>query len=121
MKRIWTIVGVADVAGSFHWYQSLLGQPHTAPAHDYFGQIGDADGTVLLGRHKWGARSRSADTLIRYRPAWSPDSAYLAYSLDSSSTVEFYRFRDGAKVRVSVGGILKPQVPSNLAWIVLSE
>lgn len=55
MKRIWTIVGVADVAGSFHWYQSLLGQPHTSPAHDYFGQIRDADGTVLLCLHQWGA------------------------------------------------------------------
>jgi catechol 2,3-dioxygenase-like lactoylglutathione lyase family enzyme len=55
MKRIWTIIGVADVPRSFGWYQSLLGLPETAPAHDYFGQILDADGTVLLCLHEWGA------------------------------------------------------------------
>jgi len=36
MKRTWTIIGVADVSQSFKWYQSLLGLPETAPAHDYF-------------------------------------------------------------------------------------
>ena len=55
MKRMWTIIGVANVAGSFKWYQSLFGQPETPPAHDYFGQILDSDGTVLLCLHKWGA------------------------------------------------------------------
>jgi len=55
MKRIWTIIGVADVARSFKWYQSLLGLPETAPSHDYFGQIIDTDGTVLLCLHAWGA------------------------------------------------------------------
>ncbi|MGH6877689.1 MAG: VOC family protein [Rhizomicrobium sp.] len=55
MKRIWTIIGVVDVAGSFKWYQSLLGLPATAPAHDDFGQIVDSDGTVLLCVHEWGA------------------------------------------------------------------
>ena len=55
MKRLWTIIGVSDVAGSFKWYQSLLGLPETAPAHEYFGQIVDADGTVLLCLHEWGA------------------------------------------------------------------
>jgi len=39
MKRIWTIIGVADVPGSFRWYQSLLGLQQTAPVHNYFGQI----------------------------------------------------------------------------------
>jgi hypothetical protein len=34
MKRTWTIIGVGDVPGSFKWYQSLLGLPATAPAHD---------------------------------------------------------------------------------------
>jgi catechol 2,3-dioxygenase-like lactoylglutathione lyase family enzyme len=48
MKRTWTIIGVADVPQSFEWYQSLLGLPETDPAHDYFGQIVDSDGTVLL-------------------------------------------------------------------------
>ncbi|HEY5850120.1 MAG TPA: VOC family protein [Lysobacter sp.] len=55
MKRTWTIIGVADVARSFAWYQSLFGQPATRPAHDYFGQILDSDGTVLLCLHRWGA------------------------------------------------------------------
>jgi catechol 2,3-dioxygenase-like lactoylglutathione lyase family enzyme len=55
MKRTWTIIGVSDVAGSFRWYQSLLCLPETAPAHDYFGQILDSDGTVLLCLHAWGA------------------------------------------------------------------
>jgi len=54
MKRTWTIIGVADVARSFRWYQSLFGQAETHPAHDYFGQILDTDGTVLLCLHRWG-------------------------------------------------------------------
>ena len=54
MKRTWTIIGVADVTRSFNWYQSLFGQPESAPAHDYFGQILDTDGTVLLCLHRWG-------------------------------------------------------------------
>jgi catechol 2,3-dioxygenase-like lactoylglutathione lyase family enzyme len=55
MRRTWTIIGVSDVPGSFKWYQSLLGLPETAPAHDHFGQILDSDGTVLLCLHEWGA------------------------------------------------------------------
>jgi catechol 2,3-dioxygenase-like lactoylglutathione lyase family enzyme len=55
MKRTWTIIGVADVGSSFRWYQSLFGQAETSPAHDYFGQIIDSDGTVLLCLHEWGA------------------------------------------------------------------
>jgi hypothetical protein len=43
------------VHASFNWYQSLLGLPQTAPAHDDFGQILDSDGTVLLCLHEWGA------------------------------------------------------------------
>jgi catechol 2,3-dioxygenase-like lactoylglutathione lyase family enzyme len=54
MKRTWVIVGVADVPGSVAWYQALLGQPQSAPAHDYFGQVLDTDGTVLLCLHQWG-------------------------------------------------------------------
>ena len=54
MKRIWTIIGVANVPRSVRWYQTLFGQPATAPAHDYFGQILDSDGTVLLCLHRWG-------------------------------------------------------------------
>jgi catechol 2,3-dioxygenase-like lactoylglutathione lyase family enzyme len=55
MKRTWTIIGVTDVARSFEWYQSLFGQPLTRPALDYFGQLCDSDGTVLLCLHQWGA------------------------------------------------------------------
>jgi catechol 2,3-dioxygenase-like lactoylglutathione lyase family enzyme len=55
MKRTWTIIGVRDVRGSFRWYQSLFGQPETPPDHDYFAQVLDTDGTVLLCLHQWGA------------------------------------------------------------------
>ena len=55
MKRTWTIIGVSDVPGSFKWYQSLFGQRKTPPGHDYFGQILDTDGTVLVCLHQWGA------------------------------------------------------------------
>ena len=55
MKRTWTIIGLSDVHSSFKWYQSLFGQPETAPGHDYFGQIVDTDGTILLCLHQWGA------------------------------------------------------------------
>ena len=50
MNRTWTIIWVVDVPGSFKWYQALFGQPATLPAHDYFGQILDSDGTVLVCR-----------------------------------------------------------------------
>lgn len=62
MKRIWTIVGVRDVPRSCTWYQSLLGLPLAAPAHDYFGQIVDSDGTVLLCLHQWGAHDHPSLT-----------------------------------------------------------
>ena len=67
MKRIWTIIGVSDVPSSFKFYQSLFGQPETAPAHDYFGQILDTDGTVLLCLHGWGEHDHPTLT--------SPDTA----------------------------------------------
>jgi catechol 2,3-dioxygenase-like lactoylglutathione lyase family enzyme len=54
VKRTWTIIGVSDVPSSFKWYQALFGQQETLPGHDYFGQILDSDGTVLLCLHKWG-------------------------------------------------------------------
>ena len=67
MKRTWTIIGVADVHASFMWYQSLLGLPQSTPAHHYFGQILDSDGTVLLCLHAWGAHEHPSLT--------SPDRA----------------------------------------------
>jgi catechol 2,3-dioxygenase-like lactoylglutathione lyase family enzyme len=54
MKRTWTIIGVRDVPASFKWYQSLFGQPAGRLGHQDFGQILDADGTVLLCLHQWG-------------------------------------------------------------------
>ena len=65
MKRLWTIIGVADVPRSLAWYQSLLGLPQAAPAHDYFGQIVDVDGTVLLCLHQWGAHEHPSLTSPR--------------------------------------------------------
>ena len=48
---------VERLSGAFRWkwYQSLFDQPETFPAHDYFGQILDTDGTVLVCLHQWGA------------------------------------------------------------------
>ena len=65
MKRTWTIIGVMDVSASFNWDQSLFGQSETAPGHEYWGQILDTDGTVLLCLHQWGAEE--------HPPLMSPD------------------------------------------------
>jgi len=65
MKRTWTIIGVADVHQSLTWYQSLLGLPEMAPAHDDFGQVLDADGTILLCLHAWGAHGHPSLTSAR--------------------------------------------------------
>jgi catechol 2,3-dioxygenase-like lactoylglutathione lyase family enzyme len=67
MRRTWTIIAVRDVRASFRWYQSLLGLPATEPAHDYFGQILDSDGTVLICLHAWGAHD--------HPPLTSPEHA----------------------------------------------
>ena len=67
MRRLWTIIGVEDVHASFAWYQTLFGAVRTAPAHDDFGQLLDADGTVLLCLHAWGAHD--------HPPLTSPDRA----------------------------------------------
>src|SRR5262245_19197295 len=55
MKRIWTVIDVKDVPASFKWYQRLFGLQETQRGHDYWGQIIDTDGTVLVCLHKWGA------------------------------------------------------------------
>ena len=81
MKRTWTIIGVRDVAASFAWYQSLLGLPASTPAHDHFGQILDADGTVLLCLHAWGAHEHPSLA--------SPDTAQPGNGL-----LLFYRVDD---------------------------
>src|SRR5262249_28281741 len=75
MRCLWTIIGVADVARSFAWYQTLLGLPESAPAHDYFGQILNADDTVLLCLHQWGAHGHPPLT----RPAPPPGNGLLLF------------------------------------------
>lgn len=67
MNRTWTIVAVANVSASLSWYQSLLCLPQGSPAHDYFGQVLDRDGTVLLCLHAWGEHDHPS--------LFSPDSA----------------------------------------------
>ena len=84
MKRTWTIIGVADVAHSLAWYQSLFGQPATRPAHDYFGQILDTDGTVLLCLHQWAAHE--------HPPLMSPDR-----SQPGNGLLLFFRVDDFAE------------------------
>jgi hypothetical protein len=84
MKRTWTIIGVGDVPGSFKWYQALFDQPATLPAHDYFGQILDSDGTVLLCLHEWGVFSDedAAAQLSILRAITSSDLHNLVFRAD---------------------------------------
>jgi catechol 2,3-dioxygenase-like lactoylglutathione lyase family enzyme len=76
MKRAWTIIGVTDVRQSCAWYQSLFGQAHRPPAHDYFGQIVDADGTVLVCLHQWGAHEHPS---LMSPAAASPGNGLLLF------------------------------------------
>jgi catechol 2,3-dioxygenase-like lactoylglutathione lyase family enzyme len=84
MKRTWTIIGVTDVPASFKWYQALLGLPTTTPAHHYFGQILDSDGTVLLCLHEWGTHEHPSLT--------SPD-----YAKPGNGLLLFFRVDDFAE------------------------
>jgi catechol 2,3-dioxygenase-like lactoylglutathione lyase family enzyme len=85
MKRTWTIIGVRDVPVSFKWYQSLFGQSETSPGHDHFGQILDADGTVLLCLHRWGAHEHP--TLIDVDHAPPGNGLLLFFRVDDFETV----------------------------------
>jgi catechol 2,3-dioxygenase-like lactoylglutathione lyase family enzyme len=85
MKRTWTIIGVEDVAASCRWYQSLLGLPDLAPAHDYFGQIQDDDGTVLLCLHSWGAHEHP--TLVSAAHARPGNGLLLFFRVDDFDSV----------------------------------
>ncbi|HEX4243492.1 MAG TPA: VOC family protein [Steroidobacteraceae bacterium] len=76
MKRTWTIIGVHDVPRSFEWYQSLFGQPAAAPGHDYWGQILDEDGTVLVCLHEWGAHEHPS---LSSAEAASPGNGLLLF------------------------------------------
>lgn len=80
MKRLWTIIGVRDVPASFRWYQSLFGQPATAPGHDYWGQLLDSDGTVLLCLHEWG--SHEHPSLISADQALPGNGILLFFRVD---------------------------------------
>ena len=71
MRRTWTIIGVKDVAASFRWYQTLLGLPESQPAHSYFGQILDDDGTVLLCLHGWGEHEHPSLTSADRADPWN--------------------------------------------------
>jgi catechol 2,3-dioxygenase-like lactoylglutathione lyase family enzyme len=84
MKRIWTIIGVNDVAGSFRWYQSLFGQPATGPSHDYWGQILDTDGTVLLCLHEWSAHDHPS--LMNPDEARAGNGLLLFFRVDDFDT-----------------------------------
>jgi hypothetical protein len=97
VKRTWTIIGVGDVPGSFKWYQSLLGQPETAPAHDDFGQILDVDGTVLLCLHEWGAHEHPS--------LMSPDHAKPGNGL-----ILFFRVDDSTSRSKRPRGSLRPRI-----------
>ena len=80
MKRTWTIIGVADVARSFSWYQTLFGQPATAPAHDDFGQIVDAMAGVAAE-----AEYVSDDLLLLHRAVFVGGSVLDVYAEDAKS------------------------------------
>ena len=79
MKRTWTIIGVKNVAASFKWYQSLFGQPVTRPAHRHFGQIRDADGTVLLCLHAWGDEDPLGHASLRSPDQGTPGNGLLLF------------------------------------------
>jgi catechol 2,3-dioxygenase-like lactoylglutathione lyase family enzyme len=93
MKRTWTIIGVGDVAASVRWYQSLFGQAEAPPAHHHFGQILDADGTVLLCLHAWGAHGHPSLT--------SPDEATPGNGL-----LLFFRVDDYAEALARARGLV---------------
>ena len=95
MKRIGTILGVKDVPASFQWYQSLFGQPETAPAHPYFGQLVDSDGTDLLCLHEWGAHEHPSLT--------SP-----AHASPGNGVLLFFRVDDFDRARQRVRSLAPP-------------
>ena len=96
MKRTWTIIGVTDVAKSFKWYRALFGQPDGAPAHDYFGQLTDDDGTVLLCLHRWGDHDHP--TLISPESATPGNGLLLFFRVDDfAATLE--------RARILVSGL----------------
>src|SRR5258705_3509230 len=90
MKRTWTIIGVMDVPSSFKWYQSLFGQPETRPHHDYFGQILDSDGSVLLCLQQWGAHEHPS---LMSRDNATPGNGLLLFFRVDDSDMALKRAR----------------------------
>src|SRR6187397_1169614 len=76
MKRLWTIIGVRDVARSYHWYETLLGLEPGEPAHPDFGQLVDTDGTVLLCLHEWAVEDHPS---LRSPDAATPGNGLLLF------------------------------------------
>jgi catechol 2,3-dioxygenase-like lactoylglutathione lyase family enzyme len=114
MRRLWTIIGVADVNVSFRWYQSLLGLPNSVPAHDYFGQIVDPDGTVLLSLHEWGAHEHPS--LASPHPAAPGNGLLLFFRVDN--------FDDALSTARDLVGQLaeeRASIPTRDRWSFRSE
>ncbi len=63
----------------------MLGFSETAPAHDYFGQILDSDGTVLLCLHKWGVHEHPS--LMRTDHAQPGKGLLLFFRVDDYEVV----------------------------------
>ena len=102
MNRIWPIIGVRDVPVSLKWYQSLLGLPETVSDHDYFGQVTDADGTLLLCLHKWGAHDHP--TLMSVSAATPGNGLLLFFRVDDL---------DSALTRARALGVLDEDTHTN--------
>jgi catechol 2,3-dioxygenase-like lactoylglutathione lyase family enzyme len=107
MKRTWTIIGVRDVPASFRWYQALFGQPESPPAHSYFGQILDSDGTVLLCLHEWGAHEHPS--LMRPADGTPGNGLLLFFRVDdfgaalTRARTLVARLEDGPRVNPNTG------------------
>lgn len=74
MIRNEVIIGVADVARSSRWYQSLL-ECKSAHGGEVFEILADQDGTVILCLHKWGEHGHP--TLMR--PGDMPGNGLIFY------------------------------------------
>ena len=105
MKRTWTVIGVANVSRSLKWYQSLFGHRETTPAHDYWAQVLDGDGTVLLCLHQWGAHDHP--TLSSPERAPPGNGLLLFFRVDD--------FDETLARARSLGGSLEQEVQVNPA------
>lgn len=117
MKRTWPIIGVADVTRSFKWYQSLFGQAETLPGHDYFGQILDTDGTVLLCLHQW------AHTSIHRWPAPTTRNLAMDCSCSSALMILTRRFPEHAPLWRGLKrspSSIQVLVPESLPFVILT-